>query len=129
MQKSLALFVICLTLLISTVNANDRDEKPILYLYVDEMPTFNYNNESLLTYLVKNTKWPDRFDGAAQVLLSFVISRNGTIKDINTIKATSKICEEEAHRVVSNMPSWKPGLLDGKPVDVILYLPFTWVLK
>ncbi len=37
--------------------------------------------------------------------------------------------EQEAMRVVKAMPDWKPGLQDGKPVNVQFAIPLTFRLQ
>jgi protein TonB len=38
-------------------------------------------------------------------------------------------CDEEAVRVVENMPKWKPGMQRGKPVRVSFNLPVKFTLQ
>jgi protein TonB len=38
-------------------------------------------------------------------------------------------CDEEATRMVSGMPKWKPGKQNGIPVKVLFRLPITFVLN
>ena len=49
--------------------------------------------------------------------------REDYLKDAKVLKKEYQVWEEEAIRVVSNMPDWKPGSQNGKPIDVILQLP------
>ncbi|MFI5204754.1 MAG: energy transducer TonB, partial [Flavobacteriales bacterium] len=38
-------------------------------------------------------------------------------------------CDNEAIRVVSLMPNWKPGTKNGKPADVEMTLPIAFKTK
>ena len=49
-------------------------------------------------------------------------------KRINQAKAREAM-EEEALRVVKTMPDWKPGMVDGKPVNCHFNLPITFKLN
>ena len=57
--------------------------------------------------------------------------RSGTIKikDVKLIRGIGGGCDEEALRVVRNMPDWNPGKQRGKPVSVQFRLPVNFTLR
>ncbi len=46
------------------------------------------------------------------------INEKGQITGVEVIKGIGGGCEDEAVRVIKNMPAWKPGLQNGKAVPV-----------
>jgi hypothetical protein len=45
------------------------------------------------------------------------------VRDVTIKRGISGGCNEEAVRVVSSMPKWKPGRQNGKAVNVAFTLP------
>ncbi len=64
-------------------------------------------------------------------MLQFIIDKDGTI-DKNTISLIGRNpgwgLMEEATRLVSNMPPWKPGKQNGKSVQMKYTLPIIFKL-
>ncbi len=99
---------------------------------VDEMPEFPGGTKALIEYLQKNIKYPEsarkqKIEG--HVYINFVISRKGKILLPYVVRGIDKACNEEALRVIRNMPSWKPGKQKGKPMLVRYNLPVSFALK
>ena len=96
-------------------------------LYVAEkMPEFPGGKSAMTDYLRRNIHYPaevlaKRISGVIQV--SFVVGKDGSISDVAIIKGFDKSCEEEAIRVISQMPRWTPGMQRGKPVFVQMVIP------
>ncbi len=72
-------------------------------------------------FLAQNIAYPEkarRKNIQGKVIIQFAVNEDGTLGEF---KAKSKIghgCEKEAIRVLSSMPPWKPGMLNGTPVKV-----------
>ena len=63
-----------------------------------------------------------------QVQVQFTVEKNGSISDIKTIRSLGYGCDEEAIKVMEEMPySWKPALKGGNAVrqTVVVGVPFT----
>ena len=60
------------------------------------------------------------------VLVGFVIDEKGKITDVHVIRGVDELLDDEAVRVISASPSWKPGTLNGKKVkaSMSLYVEF-----
>ncbi len=102
-----------------------------IYTVVDTLPIFNGN---LKSYLDSNLQYPtiayeNRIEG--EVSVQFVIDKEGNIQK-NTVAIYNKNAgwgmDKEAIRLVSNMPPWIPGRLNGENVAVryILLIKFEW---
>lgn len=103
-------------------------DKPIIYIYADKLPKFNYDG-GLHKYIYSNLKWPYQADVEGDVLVSFVIQKNGSVKNIKIEKGLVDIFDNEAIRVLENMPDWEPGEKDSEKVDIKMYLPIEFSLK
>jgi TonB family protein len=90
-------------------------------------PEFPGGQEALMTWLSNNIRYPIvaiRNGMSGRVLVEFVVNRDGSLSDIRTLGPVQyKPFNEEAIRVVSKMPPWTPGMLNGKPVRVRYTLP------
>ena len=64
-----------------------------------------------------------------QVVLQFVVERDGSIGDIKVVKSVDPYLDKEALRVVKTMPKWKPGMQRGKPVRCRFTLPVRFRLQ
>jgi len=51
-----------------------------------------------------------------RVFVTFVVETDGRVTDIKVLRGIGGGCDEEAVRVVKNMPKWDPGKQRGKPV-------------
>ena len=58
-----------------------------------------------------------------KVILRFVVNTDGTIGDITVLQGADSSLNEEAVRVVSEMPQWSPGRQNGRPVRVYYTVP------
>lgn len=109
----------------------DENSEPI-YVTSTEMPEFPGGNEAFLLYLNKSIVYPAlaRERGIeGRVVVTFVIRKDGTITDIWVARSVSPELDNEAVRVISVMPNWKPGTINGEPVNVRYSIPVNFRLK
>jgi protein TonB len=100
--------------------------------WVKAMPQFDGGPEALARYMRKNLKYPAiarRMTVEGAVFVSFVIDTKGHVIDVKVIKGIMKECDEEAVRVVQNMPPWIAGHQDNTPVMVRMVLPIRFQLS
>jgi protein TonB len=57
-----------------------------------------------------------------------VINKDGSISDCKVARGIGYGCDEEALRIVKNMPNWNPGKQNGKTVNVSYILPIVFEL-
>lgn len=102
-------------------------------LAAEEMPEFPGGMSAMMTYLMDNVKYPadakkDKKEG--RVACSFVITKEGKVTDAHVVKSSgTESLDNEALRVVNNMPDWKPGKENGEPVNVHYTIPVVFKLK
>lgn len=103
-----------------------------IFKIVEKMPEFPGGEEALLKYLGKNTKYPPMAKDAGisgKVFVTFVVEKDGSISDVKLLRKIGGGCDEEALRVVKNMPKWSPGKQRGKNVRVQFNLPINFILR
>jgi periplasmic protein TonB len=103
-----------------------------IFTIVEDMPSFPGGEEALFKYLAQNIKYPQIAKEAGitgRVFVNFVIDKEGNVTDVKVLRGIGGGCDEEAVRVVKNMPKWSPGKQRGKPVKVSYNLPIKFSLK
>jgi periplasmic protein TonB len=103
-----------------------------IFLVVESPPAYPGGDKSMYEYLANNLKYPLQAKEAnisGKVFLTFVVERDGSITDVKLLRGIGGGCDEEAIRVVSNMPQWTPGKQRGKPVRVQFNLPINFILQ
>jgi protein TonB len=62
--------------------------------------------------------------------VQYVINEDGSISDAHIIRGIDPQLDKEALRIINSMPTWKPGMQDGKPVKTRWNTPvsFTFIL-
>lgn len=96
------------------------------------MPQFPGGEDKLLRYIMKNLHYPHEAaeNGImGRVYVTFNVTKTGEIENVKTIRNIGGGCDEEAIRVVKNMPAWSPGFQDGVPVKVQFVLPINFSLR
>ncbi len=103
-----------------------------IYTVVDVMPAYPGGDNELFRFLSKNIRYPadavrQRLKG--RVICTFVVNRDGSISDAEVIRGVDTLLDQEALRVVSSMPNWKPGKKNGQTVRVKYTLPVQFKLE
>lgn len=96
--------------------------------YTSVMPDFAGN---LNEYLSKKLKYPElakENNVQGRVTVQFVVNEDGSISEAKVLKGIGGGCDEEALRVINNMPRWKPGMHNGKAVRVYMNIPIVFQL-
>ncbi|TAF67258.1 MAG: energy transducer TonB [Cytophagales bacterium] len=125
--KILSLFLFVFIFIITKTNAQNDS----VYVLVDELAEPNEGWEGFYVYLQQNLKYPpkaraDEIHG--KVVLRFVIEKEGTISQIEVIKSVNRELDQEAIRVLSQSPPWKPGKIKGQIVRTQMTLPIVFKL-
>lgn len=101
------------------------------YTVKEALPTFKGGESAFGNYLGQNIRYPsgakDR-NAQGRVILSFVIEKDGSIKDIKILKNVDPEIDAEAVRVIRESPKWNPGIQHGVPVKVAYTMPINFTL-
>lgn len=109
-----------------------KEEENKVFDVVEELPSFPGGQGALMQWLRDNIKYPviaaeNGIEG--RVIVQFVVSKSGSISNVNVVRGVDPSIDKEAVRVVSNMPNWTPGKQNGTTVNVRYTLPVTFKLQ
>lgn len=108
-----------------------KQDKPVFFI-VEEMPEFPGGQEALRQFIANEVRYPIEAQEKAiqgKVFINFVVSENGTIKDAKVARGVDPLLDNEALRVVNNLPVWKPGKQKGQNVNVSYTIPINFALE
>lgn len=113
----------------NTTGIGTNTETNEIRSYSEVLPSFDGD---MIAYLQKNLQYPsfakeNNIEG--RVTVQFVVNEDGSIGNAIIKRGIGGGCNEEALRVVMNMPKWKPGMQNGRPVKVYYTLPITFMLQ
>jgi TonB family protein len=97
-----------------------------VFTVVEQQPEFPGGNQKMYKFLGENLIYPTaaiKANATGTVFLSFVVDTQGSIHNIEVLKGVGFGMDEEAIRVVSKFPKWKPATQSGKAVNVKFNLP------
>ncbi len=106
------------------------DEEP--FVVVEDMPEYPGGDIALLQFVNENTHYPEEAKAQniqGRVIVRFAVTKAGNVSDITALKGVHPLLDAEAVRVVSLLKGFKPGMQDGKAVNVWYMLPVTFTLK
>lgn len=118
---------------ISPVETKQDNQKVIdsIFVKVEENPEFPGGEKALLYWVANEIKYPSealRNEVEGIVYVNFIVDRDGGISNARVLRAVDPALDEEALRVVSNLPKWQPGMQRGKPVRVSFTIPIRFKL-
>jgi protein TonB len=108
-------------------------EKAEVFTTVEQMPQFPGGELALRKWLAEHTRYPtimteNNIQG--QVVLRFVVTKTGTIGEVQVLQNTvTKEGEQEAIRVVKALPKFIPGRHNGRAVPVWFIVPIKFKLE
>ena len=110
---------------IAQAPANDDPEK--VFQVVEEQPEFPGGMKEMAKYIQSNLRYPEaaaKVSAEGKAFVQFVVKADGTISDVQIMRSSgNKALDDEALRVVSVMPKWKPAMSKGEAVNVKFVLP------
>jgi len=109
-----------------------EEDTEVVFMVVESMPGFPGGEAALFKYLSDNIKYPviaQESGIQGRVICQFVVNRDGSIVDIEVVRGVDRSLDEEAKRVIANMPKWSPGKQRGKAVRVKYTLPVNFRLQ
>lgn len=111
------------------MNGNPVYTEVYEYDYVDEKPQFPGGDNSLVDYINSTRIYPhEAYEAGVEgrVTCAFIVQPDGKISNIQVLRGVEKSLNDEAVRIVANMPVWVPGKLNKQavPVRVVRCIPF-----
>lgn len=99
---------------------------------VDQQPSFPGGTNALNTFIASNLKypvWAQEKGIQGRVVVKFIVEKDGSISNVEVDRSVSPSLDNEAMRVIKNMPKWIPGQINGKAVKVECSHPFVFRLQ
>lgn len=114
------------------VKASSGGSGVIPYYDCDVKPSFLGSTDPrvfLQKWVYSYMRYPDEAvkNGIqGKVLVDFIIDENGKVCDAKVLKGADPLLDEEAVRIISSSPAWKPGRVRGTKVksEMSLYVEF-----
>ena len=107
----------------------DQIIKDLPYVVVEQMPLYPGGEIELLNFLKNNLIYPEAAKAEnieGRVIVRFIVSKEGNAESATVLKGVHPLLDAEALRVVSKMSGFKPGMQDGKAVNVWYMVPVTF---
>ena len=102
------------------------DDHVFRVLSSDDEPKFPGEDKAFDKYIEKNRRIPisknnqkDKDEKKCEIKVEFIVEKDGSISDVKIKRNynTKEECEEEALRLIREMPKWKPGKKNINGVD------------
>lgn len=106
-----------------------EDEK--VFYAVDQMAEFPGGAAAMFKFIQKNLRYPPnarRMGVEGNCFLKFIVGNDGAISNIKIVKGINDDLNNEAIRIVSIFPNWKPGYQNGRAVKSQFVLPIPFKL-
>jgi TonB family protein len=134
-MKRLLLFIFLFLLngiiLFGQVPVQQKDAS--IFTVVEQMPEFPGGAGEMMKYIQRNIHYPEKERDAGvegKCFIKFVVEQDGSISNVEVLKGilNGQGCDQEALRVIKNMPNWTPGTQNGKLVRVYFNVPISFRL-
>jgi TonB family C-terminal domain len=99
------------------------------YDFVDVQPQFPGGSSAMIRFINNERRYPSTayHNGVeGRVLCSFIVNTDGSISHIAVLRGVEESLNREAVRIISQMPNWEAGQLDGSNVPVYCILPIAF---
>ncbi len=95
-------------------------------------PTFPGGEDAMKKYIQENLKYPamakeNGIEGIVNV--AFTVKADGSVGSIKIVRMIDPDLEQEAIRLVKNMPLWTPAEEGGAPVDATATVSIPFILE
>lgn len=131
MKKLLFILILCFTALTTSRAQNTDTPCGKVYQVVEQMPQFPGGQAAMMKFIADSLRYPsvaceNGIEG--RVLVKFVVDCKGNIVNPLVVRSVDPLLDREAIRLVKSMPKWIPGKQNGKPVNVVCFVPVRFKL-
>ena len=98
---------------------------------VEDLPQFPGGPVEMMKWLTRNLKYPKQSEQLKQqgrVVAEFIVNKDGSITDVRIVSSLTPPCDREVLRVLSMMPRWTAGVMDGQPCRTKVCIPVVFRL-
>ena len=119
------------TQIVEAPKENDEDK---IFTKVENEAQFPGGQAAWVRYLQKNLNANTPVDNGApsgtfQVIVKFIVSKDGSISDVQAESKHGYGMEEEAVKIIKRGPKWSPALQNGRNVNAYRRQPITFVVE
>lgn len=119
------------TQIVEAPKSNDEDK---IFTKVENEAQFPGGQAAWVRYLQKNLNPNAPIDNGApggtyQVIVKFIVSKDGTISDVQAETKHGYGMEAEAIKIIKKGPKWTPALQNGRNVNAYRRQPITFVVE
>lgn len=105
----------------------------VIFVYVEDMPKFKGGEvENFRKWVNERIEYPrmaSELGIQGQVVLSFVIEKDGHLSNIEVLSSPDRLLSQEAVRILEQSPVWKPGYQNDEPARVKFTLPINFRMQ
>ncbi len=97
------------------------------HIYIQ--PSFPGGESALYEFIESNLQYPEEArqnNEHGRVVVTFWVEKDGTITNARILRGRTPSLDAEALRIVSIMPKWEPGKMNGEVKRVCYNLPITF---
>lgn len=99
---------------------------------IQAYPEFEGGMKAWAKFIQRNLRYPGKAQDAeaqGKVYISFVVEKDGSVSNVTVLKGIGYGCDEEAVRVISKSPKWKPGKQNDQNVRVRYNMPLSFTIN
>ena len=88
--------------------------------------------DELMKYIASSMKYPqDAMDNGFQgkVYVGFIVNEDGSISNVEIKRGVQESLDQEALRIIKNMPNWEPAEQDGQAIKSSYMLQVSFKLN
>ncbi len=116
------------------VEAPKSDDEDKIFTKVENEAAFPGGEAAWRRYLEKNLNASTPVDNGApegtyQVIVRFIVSKDGSISDVQAESKHGYGMEDEAVKIIKKGPKWTPALQNGRNVNAYRRQPITFVVQ
>ncbi len=121
----------CLSFAQNTPQQDSVKSKSLVYTQVEEEAVYPGGNTAWAKYVSKNIKSPakDAPAGKYQVIARFIVSKDGSVRDVQAETKFGYDMEDEVIRVIQESGKWTPAMQNAKPVNAYRRQPVTFIVE
>ncbi len=116
------------------VEAPKADDEDKIFTKVENEAQFPGGQAAWIRYLQKNLNANAPVDNGAaggtyQVIVKFIVSKDGSISDVQAETKHGFGMEDEAVKIIKRGPKWTPALQNGRNVNAYRRQPITFIVE
>jgi TonB family protein len=114
------------------INKTTTDDSPVYYtddaifMKAEVMPEFPGGMKAMMDWMSTKLTYPEELKPKnihGFVMINFLVNNQGKVVKTKVLKSLDPQLDQLALNTINQMPEWKPGTCNGKPVNVVFTLP------